>query len=155
MIEPPYIIATEPQAVAALRLRITWAEMRTLMRPALTEVRDVIAAQGLVATGPWFNRHARTPTDTLDFAICVPVASAITPARRVAPDLLPAMTVARTIMHGDYADLSAAWSAFREWIAANGHQTQPEFWECYTVGPETTADPTAWRTTLTWPLNPV
>ena len=152
MIEQPGVIVTDPQPVAMLRLRVTWPEMRHVMRPGLAEIMAALAAQDRTATGPWLNRHFRTPTDTLDFAICVPVSAPLLPVGRVEPGTLPATPVARTVMHGDYAGLGAAWSALRDWIAAQGHTTGSEFWECYAVGPRTNPDPADWRTELTCPL---
>ena len=152
MIEPPGIVQTQPQPIALLRLCVPWAEMRRAMGSGLTEVKDAVATQGIAATGPWFTHHVRMATDTLDFAICVPVASDVAAAGRVEPGHLPAVTAARTVFHGDYAGLGTAWGEFRDWIAANGHTTRADFWECYAVGPETSPDPGDWRTELTWPL---
>ncbi len=152
MIEPPCVIVTSPLPVAMLRLKVTWPEMRHVMRPGLAEVMAALAAQGVTATGPWLNRHFRMPTDTLDFAICVPVASPVLPVGRVEPGTLPATAAARTVMHGDYVGLGAAWGELRDWIAGQGHTAGPEFRECYTAGPEMYPNPADWRTELTWPL---
>ena len=48
--------------------------------------------------------------------------------------------------------VAAAWGELRDWIAATGHTTRAGFWECYTIGPESSTDPADWRTELTWPL---
>jgi effector-binding domain-containing protein len=152
MIEAPCIVATAPQPVAMVRLCVPWAEMRHVMRPGLNEIAQAVAHQGIAATGPWFNHHFRQPTDTLDFAICMPVASDIRPVGRVETGLRPAMTVVRTVMYGDYAGLGAAWGELRTWIVAQGHRIRPEFWECYVVGPETSTNPANWRTEMNWPL---
>ena len=152
MIEPLRIVATEPQQVAMVRLCVPWTEMRHVIGPGLTEVRDAVAAQGIATAGPWLTHHFRMPTDTLDFAICVPVAAAVAAMGRVEPGQLPAANVVRTVMHGDYAGLAAAWGELRDWIAATGHTTRAGFWECYTIGPESSTDPADWRTELTWPL---
>ena len=152
MIEPPRIVATTAQPVAMLRLLVPVAEVRHVMGPGLKEVRDTVAAQGIATAGPWLTHHFRMPADTFDFAICVPVASVIQADGRVEPWELPALTVARTIAIGDYAQLGANWGALRDWIAAQGRKTRPALWECYTVGLETSANPEDWRTELNWPL---
>ena len=105
-----------------------------------------------LSDGAWLIRQFRAPTDTLDLAICVPVAAPVAPIGRVEPGVLPATTLARTVMHGNYAGLAAAWGELRDWIASQGHATGPEFWECYSVGPQTHSDPADWRTELNWPL---
>jgi effector-binding domain-containing protein len=152
MIEPPQIVQTQSQLVASIRLCVPWSRMQEVMGPGLREVTAAVAAQGIAATGPWFTHHFRRPTDTFDFAICRPVAAAVKPVGRVTPDTLPAATAARTIYHGGYDGLGAAWGEFGRWIADNGHNASAEFWECYVAGPESGPDPSAWRTQLNWPL---
>ena len=152
MIETPQVIQTGLKVIAFVPLCVTWNEMRVTMGPGLTELREAIAAQGIAATGPWFTHHLRRPTDTLDCEICLPVAAAVRPVGRVRTGTLPGGAVARTVHHGDYAGLGAAWSEFAAWIAANGHQTRPDFWECYVTGPPASLNPADWRTALNWPL---
>ena len=79
------------------------------MGPGIGEVMAAIAAQGLTPAGPWFTHHLRRPTDTFDFEICVPIAAPVTATGRVKPGRWPAMKVARTIYHGEYEGLGAAW----------------------------------------------
>jgi len=152
VIEPPRIVMTEAAPIAMLRLRVPGSDMRRVMGPGLAEVTGAIAAQDIAATGPWFTYHFRKPTDTFDFAICVPVASDVRAVGRVEPGERPAVKAARTVLHGNYTSLGAAWGELRDWIAAQSHATGPAFWECYAVGPETSSDPADWRTELTWPL---
>jgi effector-binding domain-containing protein len=73
-------------------------------------------------------------------------------AGRVAPGKLPAMTVARTIYHGPYDGLPSAWGEFEAWIAAAGHKSAADLWECYVAGPHSSPDPSTWRTELNRPL---
>ena len=152
MLDAPEIVKTTSRHTAVIRLCVRWSEMQAVMGPGIREVTAAVAAQGVAATGPWFNHHFRRPADTFDFEICLPVATPVKPVGRVKPGELPAATAARTIYHGDYDGLGAAWGEFADWIAANGHRAGAEFWECYVAGPEAKADPTAWRTELTRPL---
>jgi effector-binding domain-containing protein len=152
MLDAPTIVKTTAQHTAAIRLRVAWNQMQAVMGPGVAEVTAAVAAQGIAATGPWFNHHFRAPTDTFDFEICVPVATSVKPAGRVRPSELPAATVARAVHHGNYDGLGAAWGQLRDWIAANGRATRADFWEVYVVGPDASADPADWRTQLNWPL---
>jgi len=70
----------------------------------------------------------------------------------VRPGELRAATVARTVHHGGYESLAAAWGELMAWIAANGHTAAPDLWECYVAGPEAGAAPSAFRTELNRPL---
>jgi effector-binding domain-containing protein len=90
--------------------------------------------------------------DIFDFEIGVPVNSAVTATGRVKPSQRPAMKVARTIYRGAYEGLPSAWGEFEAWIAAQGHTSAVDLWECYAAGPESSSDPANWRTELTRPL---
>jgi effector-binding domain-containing protein len=90
--------------------------------------------------------------DTFDFEIGVPVTAPVTAAGRVQPGQLLATRVARTVFHGEYEGLGAAWGEFDAWIAAEGHTPGADLWECYVAGPESNPDPATWRTELNRPL---
>ena len=152
MIETPEIVEVSAQPFASLRVVAKWNEMRAAIESGLGELKEAAAAQGIAATGPWFNHHFRAPTDTFDFEICLPVAARVKPEGRVKPGELPAATVARTIYRGGYEGLGAAWGEFAAWIRANGHKAGADFWERYVAGPESSADPADWRTELNRPL---
>ncbi len=154
MIEPPQIVETEARLIASIRLVARWDEMRAVMGPGVGELNAAVAAQCVKVTGPWFNHHFRRPTETLDFEICLPVASPVKPVGRVKPSELPAMRVARTVYHGGYEGLAGAWGELQRWIAANRLMPRDDFWECYVSGPESGADPAQWRTELNWPIAP-
>jgi effector-binding domain-containing protein len=89
---------------------------------------------------------------TFDFEIGVPVPSPVAAVGRVTAGRLPAATVARTVYHGPYEGLGAAWGEFEAWIVAAGHTPAPDLWECYVTGPESSADPADWRTEFNRPL---
>ena len=152
MIEDPQIVNTEPQMTAILHLTIPRNEIGRAMGAGVAELRAAVAAQGAAITGPWFTHHLVRPIDTFDFEICVPVAAPIAPAGRVRPSEWPAMKVARTLYHGSYEGLPAAWGEFESWIAAHGLNEATDLWERYLVNPETSPDPTTWRTELNRPL---
>ena len=92
------------------------------------------------------------PGAEFDFEISVPVAAPVAAAGRVKPGRLPATTVARTVYRGPYEGLGAAWAEFSAWITASGRTPAPQLWECYVAGPESSPDPSAWRTELNRPL---
>ena len=148
MIEKPTIAKTAEQVTALIHLTIPRSEIRAVMGPGLSEVHAALAAQGIRADGPWFTHHLRMDPDVFDFEICVPVGSAVSAAGRVTPGKVPPMNVVRTVYHGDYEGLGAAWAEFEEWIRKEGLAPEPGFWERYTVGPESSPDPKAWRTEL-------
>ena len=152
MIEVPQITETADQLTAFIPLVVPRDEIQHVMGPSIREVYAAIAAQGIAPAGPWFTHHRRRPSDTFDFDVCVPVSTPVTEAGRVKPGRLPAARVARTVYTGPYEGLSAAWGEFGAWIEANGHTPREDLWECYLVGPESSPDPSTWRTELNRPL---
>jgi len=152
VIEMPQITETADQLTAFIPLVVPRDEIQRVMGPSIREVYAAIAAQGIAPAGPWFTHHRRRPSDTFDFDVCVPVSTPVTEVGRVKPGRLPAARVARTLYTGPYEGLSAAWSEFCAWIEANGHTPREDLWECYLVGPESSPDPSTWRTELNRPL---
>ena len=152
MLETPRITKTDDQLTAFIPLVVPRAEIQAVMGPSIREVYAALAAQGIAPAGPWFTHHRRRPTDTFDFEVRVPVATPVAATGRVKPGRRPAARVARAVYSGPYEGLAAAWGEFCAWIEANGHTPRPDLWECYVVGPESSPDPSAWRTELNRPL---
>ena len=153
MIDTPAITATKIQPTAVIHLTIPRAEIQQVMGPAHQELFAALAAQGVKATGAWFSHHFRMDPATFDFEVGVPVSAPVTPTGRVTNSQLPAAArVARTVYHGGYEGLGAAWGEFEGWIAREGHKAAPELWEIYAAGPESGSDPAGWRTELNRPL---
>ncbi len=150
--DAPVVVRSAPFHAAVIRLELTHDELRTAMGPAIGEVLQAVAAQGLAPTGPVFSHHFRHPTTTFDLEVGVPVATPVTPSGRVVPTEMPARTVARTVHRGAYEELGPAWGAFEAWLGSSGHEAHDDLWESYVVGPESGDDPTTWRTELNRPL---
>jgi effector-binding domain-containing protein len=152
MIDTPQITQSATQITAVIRLTIQREEIRNVMGPGIHELIAAVAAQGIAPAGPVFSHHLRMNPRIFDFEIGVAVTKPVSPAGRVQPGQLPATTVARTVYHGPYEGLGAAWGEFGAWIAANRHTPAPDLWECYVTGPESDPDPAKWRTELNRPL---
>ena len=152
MIEPPRILTTEAVETAVIRMKIPRSEIQAVMGPAIGEVMRAVAAQGIGPAGPLFSYHFRMTPETFDFEVGVPVTRPVTPAGRVVPSKLPAVTVARGVYQGPYEGLGEAWGAFKKEVAAGGHAEREDLWECYLAGPESGPDPAMFRTELNQPL---
>jgi effector-binding domain-containing protein len=148
MIDTPRIVQTPTQLAAVIRLTIPREQIRSVMGPGIGELMAAVTAQGIGPAGPVFSHHLKMDPAIFDFELGVPVTAAVAASGRVQPGSLPAATVARTVYHGAYEGLGAAWIEFSSWIGANGHATMPDLWECYVAGPESGADPAHWRTEL-------
>ena len=154
MLDKPYIVETQAQPAAVIRLTIPRAEIGNVMGPAIGEVMSTVAAQGIKPAGPVFSHHFKMDPKVFDFEVGVPVESPVRAAGRVKPGELPAATVARTVYRGSYEGLGAAWGEFDSWISENKHTPAPDFWESYAAGPESGPDSATWRTELNRPLVP-
>ena len=152
MIDTPAITTTAEQPTAVIHLTIPRSEIQKEMGPAHRELFSALAAQGVTPTGPWFSRHFRMDPATFDFEVGVPVSAPVKPTGRVAGSRLPAAQVARTVYHGGYEGLGAAWGEFESWIRGAGLSASPELWEIYTTGPESAPDSSGYRTELTRPI---
>lgn len=152
MLDTPQIAQTAAQLTAVIRLTIPRAEIQTVMGPGFGELMATVAAQGIAPAGPLFSHHLRMDPDIFDFEIGLPVTAPVAAMGRVKPGELPATQVARTVYHGGYEGLGAAWGEFNAWIAANGHKPASNLWEFYATGPESGPDPATWRTELNRPL---
>ena len=152
MIDTPLVTQSVALRTACMHLTVKRELIREVMGPGISEIFGALAAQGVAPIGAWFTHHRRRPNATFDFAICVPVAKPIVPSGRVVNGELPAARVARTVHLGPYEELGAAWGEFHAWIAAQGHTSRTDLWECYLRGPESGPDAASWRTELNQPL---
>lgn len=152
MLEAPALVSTPARRFAGLCLDIPKPEIQARMGPGLASVRAVLAAQGVAPAGPWFTHHFRIVPERWHFEIGVPVESAIAAAGGVEPREWPAQRAVRAVLRGDYAGLARAWEALAAWMAGQGLEASAELFEVYAVGPESSPDPSAWRTELMRPL---
>jgi len=153
MIDTPQITQTTAQLLALIHVTIPRNEVQSVMGPGLQELMAVVKAQGISPAGPWFTHHLKMDPAIFDFEICVPVTAQVAAAGRVRSGDMPVVMVARTVYRGPYEGLGAAWGEFSAWIAANGHATRPDLYETYLAGPESSPDPSTWRTELSKPLS--
>lgn len=152
MIEAPAIVHAAREAAAVILITTPRSEMPKVFGPGVQELMGTLAAQGLAPAGAIFAHHLRMTPETFEFELGVPVAGTVKAAGRVRPGELPAATVARTVYHGGYEGLPAAWGEFMAWITAAGHATAPDLWESYVDGPHSSPDQSTWRTVLSRPL---
>ena len=152
MIDTPQITQTTAQLTAIIHLTIPREEMQNVFGPGVGELMATIAAQGIEPAGPVFTHHLRMAPDIFDFELNMPINAPVIARGRVKPSQWPAMKVARTVYHGPYEGLPAAWGKFMGWIEAEGHKPAPDLWECYMTHPDSNPDPATWRTELNRPL---
>jgi effector-binding domain-containing protein len=152
MIDTPEIVDLPARPIAVIHVTVPRSEIRQVMGPGLLELRSEVEAQGVETVGPWFTHHFRIEPTVFDFEIGHEVASRVAAAGRMSPSEQPAMRAARTVYHGEYEGLGAAWGGFDAWIRSQELDPAEDLWETYEVGPESGPDPAGWRTVLVRPL---
>jgi len=161
MIESPQIVESESQIAVVINLEIPRDEIQNEMKPAIDELVSVLSEQGQSPKGHMFAHHLTQSKDQFNFEVGFPIDSPIRPVGRVKNGELPAATVARTTYQGPYEGLYSAWNKFGKILEnqgvleKNGLKPGKTLWEVYVFGPESTKDPTTWRTELNLPLVPV
>ncbi len=153
MITTPEVLDTTAQPAAMIHLVIQRSEMARYMDPAIQEILEVLADQGVAPSGPMFSYHLRRPSDTFDFQIGFPVSGAIQPAGRVVNGELPAKKVVRAVHQGPYEGLAQGWQSLEEWVRQQGHGGTGRFWERYLTNPAEVKSPSEYRTELNWVIS--
>ena len=73
-------------------------------------------------------------------------------AGRVHPVTLPAVELAVTTHVGEHDDIDVTYGQLGAWVVENALAVAGAVREAYLVGPRDTADPSAWRTEIGWPV---
>jgi effector-binding domain-containing protein len=133
---------------AIIHLKVARWQMQKIIGPGSGEVITAMKTRGIGPTGPWFTRHPKISASDFDFEICVAVSASVLAVGRVRPGEWPAMKVIRTIYHGSYERLGAAWGNFDARIAADGYEVGKDLWGRYLLGPESGPDSASYRTEL-------
>ena len=152
MIDTPSVVTSREITAAVVHVTVPREKIREVMGPGIAEVRAAIAEQGLGEAGPWYTHHMKMDPTVFDFEICVPVKAPVSAKGRVRPATLPARRVVRTVYHGGYEGLGAAWAELGAWVKAQGLKPAPDLWETYLEGPETGKEEGSYRTELNQPL---
>jgi len=71
---------------------------------------------------------------------------------RVHPVTLPAVELAVATHVGGHDDIDVTYGQVGAWLVANALAVAGPIRETYLVGPRDTADPSAWRTEIGWPV---
>lgn len=154
MLEPPIIVETDEHAAAVIHHTIPRFRIREVMGPAIVELHETLARQGIQELGPVFAHHYKLDPKIFDFDVGIPVLRPVTPSRAVMQGRLPATRVARTVYRGPYEGLPDAWREFEAWVKAQGLKPGRSLWESYITGPESGSHPDKWITELNRPLLP-
>jgi DNA-binding transcriptional MerR regulator len=139
--------------VAAVQATVDIDEVLGWYDVAMTELDQKLRARRLVPTGPCGGLYENQLfTDGRGHAVVyVPVAA---PPRvgAVEPFVVPAAELAVTVHRGPHDDLDVTYGRLGRHVAEHALAVAGPVRETYLVGPRDTADATAWRTEIGWPV---
>ena len=141
-------------AAAAITAVVTMNDLVPWYLGALGELNALIDARGMVAAGPSggiFDGELFADEQG-EATVFVPTAAEIQPLGRVKPVVLPAAELAVIVHSGSLADVDRAYGALAAHVSSHALQVDGPIREYYLVGRQDTADESAWRTEVGWPI---
>lgn len=153
------IADTVPGTVLELRRAIRPEQIGNDIGAGLAELYSKVEATGLHPAGPPSVTYLdpMLPGHPMNVDIGVPIVPGTghvdldEGVRLVGRHSRP---TARTVHHGDYAGINAAYQALEEWLLGHGYRSAGPPIETYLVGPNTTPDPAGYRTEVSIPVVP-
>lgn len=150
---------TVPGTVIELRRVVRMEQVGDDVGAGLADLFTTVDGAGLHAAGPPAVTYLDplVPGHPANVDISVPITPGVgrtepgDGARVVGRHSRPA---ARTIHHGDYAGIGAAYKALDEWIFSHGYRSAGPLTETYLAGPDTMDDPADYRTEVSVPVVP-
>ena len=123
-------------------------------RGALGELHATLEARGARASGPAGGIYAAElfEDERGQATVFVPTATEIQPLGRVEPVVVPAAELAVIEHAGPFTDLDKAYGALASYVSDHALQVDGPIREYYLIGPRDTADQSAWRTEVCWPI---
>ena len=125
------LIDVEPQVIAAVKARITMADIPEKIMPLMDKVWAFIRGQGIEGHGHnvWLYRDAGD--GELDVEIGVQVSTPFTAGGDVVAAQLPTGKAAHTFHYGEYDALPRMHNALVNWCQEHGHPIDDVCWEIY------------------------
>jgi effector-binding domain-containing protein len=152
MLSPIKVLTSPAQHTATIRLVVPADAIQNVMGPAIQELYNTLAKQGVPPSGALFCRHFHPPDEEFDFEVGLPVNAPIQAHGRVHPSSLPSTRVVQTVYQGGYERLGDAWEKFDAAIDIGGYEVSEMLWERYVRGPESCPDASHYLTELNRPL---
>ena len=145
------VAATMTAAITAV---VTMDELVPWFLGALGELHATLDARGVRPSGPAGGIFAGElwADERGEATLFVPTATEIQPLGRVEPAVVPAAELAVIVHPGSPADLDRSYGALAAYVSSHALQVDGPIREYYMVGRQDTADESAWRTEVCWPI---
>jgi len=145
------VAATTTAAITAV---ITMDDLVPWYLGAFAELQATLDARGIHPSGPPGGSYAGElwADERGEATLFIPTATEIHPLGRVEPVVVPAAELAVIVHPGSFADVDRAYGALGAYVSSHALQVDGPIREYYMVGRQDTADESAWRTEVCWPI---
>jgi DNA-binding transcriptional MerR regulator len=139
---------------AAITAVITIGDLVPWYLGALGELHATLEGLGVPASGPAGGVFAGElfADERGEATVFIPTATEIQRLGRVEPVVVPAAELAVIVHPGSLTDVDRAYGALAAYVASHALQVDGPIREHYLVGRQDTADESAWRTEVCWPI---
>ena len=145
------VAATMTAAITAV---VTMDELVPWYLGALGELHATLDARGVRPSGPAGGIFAGElwADERGEATLFIPTAAEVQPLGRVEPAVVPGAELAVIVHAGSPADLDRSYGALAAYVSSHALQVDGPIREYYMVGRQDTADESAWRTEVGWPI---
>ena len=144
----------ETSRTAAISEVVNVKEAMTWYQGALGELYATLSAQGIdpsATAGGIFSNELFTD-ERGAATVFVPCESQVRPMGRVRTTVVPGVELATTVHLGQHNGIDRAYGALATYVIGHALAVDGPIREYYLVGRHHTADATAWRTEIGWPI---
>jgi len=159
LLEAPAVAAIthrrdDPIAAAVVTEVVDLADLGPWFQGAVGELRATVDAQGVTAAGPpgCVVADAFFTDESGELTVFVPAAAPVRPVGRVAFRTLPAVELATIVHAGSHADIDRSYGSLASYVSTHALAVDGPIRERYLVDRHDTADESAWRTEIGWPV---
>jgi DNA-binding transcriptional MerR regulator len=145
-------IAQAPAAVIRETLRAK--DALSWFLGAMTELGATVKAQKLAQTGVPGGIFANSlfSQGRGEAILFIPCKGTVRPTCRVSAGLIPGAEVAALVHEGPFSNVDMSYGALAAYVSRHALPLHGPIREYYLCGPQDTADETAWRTEIGWPI---
>jgi DNA-binding transcriptional MerR regulator len=121
---------------------------------AMGELYATLSAQDALISGPAGGVYSNElfESERGQATVFVPTRSIVTPVGRVVATTIPAVELATTVHRGPHDDIDLAYGAVGTYVNEHALGVDGPIREYYLVDRHDTADASAWRTEIGWPI---
>jgi DNA-binding transcriptional MerR regulator len=139
---------------AAIRETMRAKDALSWFLGAMTELHATVKAQKLTPTGVAGGIFANSlfSQGRGEATLFIPCKGTVRPTARVSGCVIPHVEIAALVHEGSYSNVDMTYGALATYVARHAVSLNGPIREYYVCGPQDTADETAWRTEIGWPI---